>query len=126
TIEHLDGWLAALAPPGEQLPDSSSPAYRAMLPRLEAQIPALVQEMIAAGTWNCPTLIVVDRVAALGDLPAARKRARWLDLVPPRTVAMWDPAADPRYRTKTAEDFATTRMVAALRGKIAAALVEAN
>ncbi len=128
TIEHLDGWLPALMPPGVELPtDSSSPAYRAALAQLdEARIPALVQETIAAGTWNCPTLVVLDRNAALDDLPAARERARWLRYVSPAVRFMWNPRLDFRSRKRTAEGYAAMRKANAIRGKIAAALANAG
>lgn len=127
TIEHLDGWLIALLPDAARPAGAAPPGLRELLPRIdEARIPALVQQTIAAGAWNCPTLIVLDRMAALEDLPAARARARWLPYVSPFVTARWDPKADFRLRSKTAEDFAAMRKANIVRGKIAAALVAAG
>src|SRR6185503_10042304 len=94
TIEHLDGWLIALLPPELKLPEGAGfwAAFRDAMPKLdEAKLPALVKQAIAAGTWNCPTLIVLDRIAHLDDVAAVRAHARWLDKVGPAIVAMWDP-----------------------------------
>jgi hypothetical protein len=128
TIEHLDGWIPALVPEASRPPPGPTPPdLRVLLPLVdEARIPALVQQTIAAGTWSCPTLVVLDRLAGLDDLDAARKRARWLPYVSPTVVTMWDPKADFRMREKTAEDYAAMRKGNALRGEIAAQLFAAG
>ena len=41
----------------------------------ESRIPALVQQTIAAGTWNCPTLQIFDQLAG-GDQGVVRNRQR--------------------------------------------------
>jgi imidazolonepropionase-like amidohydrolase len=125
TIEHLDGWLPALVPEAARPPAGAAPPeLRELLPLVdESRIPDLVKATIAAGTWNCPTLVVLDRMAALEDVEAARKRARWLPYVAPAFVAQWNPKSDFRLRTKTAEDFAAMRKANAVRGRIAAALI---
>jgi imidazolonepropionase-like amidohydrolase len=129
SIEHLDGWLLALVPDGVSLPDDGSMQnkLRAALPRLdESRLPGLIKQTIAAGTWNCPTLVVLDRLAGLDDPDAVRRRAKWLGMVAPATVAAWDPKLDFRLRAFTAEDFATMREANVRRARILAALATAG
>ncbi len=124
SIEHLDGWLAALVPPGAPLPpiDATEAWTRAVLSRLDpARLPGLIERTIAAGTWNCPTLIVYDRIAGLDNVAALKQRVKWLDKVPAAVRARWTPP--PSYTT---QDFATVRAAHAQLAKILAALVAAN
>jgi imidazolonepropionase-like amidohydrolase len=129
SIEHLDGWLLALVPDGVKLPEDGSMTrkLRAVLPRLdESRLPGLIARTIAAGTWNCPTLVVLDRMAGLDEPDAVKRRAKWLGMVAPATVAAWDPKLDFRLRSFTAEDFATMREANVRRARILAALAAAN
>jgi imidazolonepropionase-like amidohydrolase len=127
SIEHLDGYLAALVPPGPPMPSDDD--YQAWLRAVQARIdlsllPGLIARTIAAGTWNCPTLIVWDRWPELYDATAIEQRVKWLSLVPPATRARWVH----RYATRhaSAEDTAAVRGNLTLLGKIAAALAAAN
>jgi hypothetical protein len=89
SIEHLDGWLLALVPDGVKLPEDGSMTrkLRAVLPRLdESRLPGLIAKTIAAGTWNCPTLVVLDRMGGLDEPDAVKRRAKWLGMVAPATV----------------------------------------
>jgi imidazolonepropionase-like amidohydrolase len=127
SIEHLDGYLAALVPPGTAMPsdDDYQPWLRAVQARIDlALLPGLIARTIAAGTWNCPTLIVYDRWPELYDATAIQQRVKWLSLVPAATRARWVH----RYATRhaSAEDVAAVRTNLALLGKIAAALAAAN
>jgi len=127
TIEHLDGYLLAMVPDGVALPEPRPAKLRATLANLDrSRLPYWVAKTVAAGTWNCPTLIVYDRLGALDDLPALRKRVAWLDKLPPALIAAWDPKRDFRMQSYTAEDFATLRAASAERTKILAALVAAS
>ena len=123
SIEHLDGYLAALVPDGIPLPDNRLARLRAVLAKLDiARLPGVVSRTIAAGTWNCPTLVVLDRFGALDDIAALRKRVAWLDKLPPAIVDAWDPKQDFRLRSYTADDFATLRAGNVQRARILAAL----
>lgn len=96
SLEHLDGYLAALVPPGTALPGADDPAWmRAVLAaRDRTRLPALIQRTLAAGTWNCPTLVVYDRALAL---QGAEELARlpWLELMPAARRARWRQATQP-------------------------------
>ncbi|MDQ3341445.1 MAG: amidohydrolase family protein [Myxococcota bacterium] len=120
SIEHLDGWFLALAPGEERKPRESVPAMlRRLLPKVdEARIPALAEQMKKAGTYNCATLIVLARMAALDDLPAVEKQVKWLPLVSEQVRTMWNPKNDFRLSKSTPEDFATMRASNEVRAKI--------
>jgi hypothetical protein len=127
TIEHLDGYLIAQVPDGVTLPDDRRAKLRATLAHLDpSRLPGLVTRTLAAGTWNCPTLIVYERIGALDDLPALRKRVAWLDKLPPAMVDAWDPKQDFRLQSYTADDFAAIRAANAQRAKVLAALAAAG
>jgi amidohydrolase family protein len=129
TVEHLDGWLFAMVADGVTIPDDPSSArkLRAVLPRLDdKKLPGLIAQTIAAGTWNCPTLVVYDRLGGLDEPDAVKQRVTWLDMVAPLTISMWDPKQDFRLKALTAEDYATLRAANVRRARIAAALVAAN
>lgn len=127
SIEHLDGWLLALVPDGVPLPEGMQAKLRAALPRLdESRLPGLIAQTIEVGTWNCPTLIVLDRIAALEDLAEVKSRLKWLDKVAPAVVQQWDPKQDFRFKAFTADDFAAMREANRWRAKILAALAAAN
>jgi hypothetical protein len=126
SVEHLDGWLLALVPHGVHLPapDSAEARTRAVLSSLDlSRLPALIERTIAAGTWNCPTLVVYDRIARLDDVATLRRRVKWIDKVPAAVLARWTRDLLSGY---TAEDFATLREVNAQQARIVAALVAAN
>jgi len=129
SVEHLDGWLLALVRDGVTLPEAGGmqAKLRVALPQLdEAKLPGLIAQTIAAGTWNCPTLVVLDRIAGLDDLAAVKQRVKWLDKLPPAIVAQWDPKQDFRFKALTAEDFATMRAANVWRAKILTRLSAAN
>jgi imidazolonepropionase-like amidohydrolase len=129
SIEHLDGWLLAMVPEGVTLPREGGQhtKLRGLMSKLDAsKLPGLIAQTIAAGTWNCPSLIVYERFGALEDLPGLKQRAKWLAMVPPAVVAQWDPKQDFRTQGLTAETFATLREANAWRGKVLAALSAAD
>jgi len=127
SVEHLDGYLPALVPSGVSLPpvDATQTWMRAVLASLDpARLPGLIDQTIAAGTWNCPTLIAFDRTPELHDAAALERRVRWLELIPTAVRAQW--ARDFAVQAYTAEDSATIRQANAQRARIVAALVAAN
>jgi hypothetical protein len=106
SIEHLDGYQVALVRDGATLPAGSPRAHmhEVVAARDDRKLPALVAQTIAAGTWNCPTLVAYDRYSALDDIAHLTPRVAWLDLVPKKIVHGWIP--DPPY---TAADIDPTR-----------------
>jgi imidazolonepropionase-like amidohydrolase len=129
TIEHLDGYLLAMVADGVTIPDDANATRKlaAVLPKLDdKKLPGLIAQTIAAGTWNCPTLVVYDRLGGLDAPDGVKQRVKWVDMVSALTLAAWDPKQDFRLRALTAEDYATLRQANARRARIAAALVAAD
>jgi hypothetical protein len=88
TIEHLDGYLPFK---GEPHVDK-----------------ATIDATVAAGAWNCPTLIVMERFGHLDD-PPSLANITGLELVTPMVRTQWDPKNDFRLAKWTPERFAQTR-----------------
>lgn len=127
TIEHLDGYLVAQVPDGVKLPDDRRARLHATLAHLDrSRLAGAVARTVAAGTWNCPTLVVYDRLGALDDLPALRRRVAWLDKLPSALVDAWDPKQDFRLQSYTAADFAAIRTASTERARVLAALAAAG
>jgi imidazolonepropionase-like amidohydrolase len=127
SIEHLDGWMYAMAG------DAAFPRQRALpstihaaLSQLDrARLPPLIEQAIAAGAWTCPTLTVGDRIASLDDRPALKRRVVWLDKVAPEIRQRWD-ASDFRFRRYTERDYRTLRTAELVHAKIVRALAASN
>jgi hypothetical protein len=127
SVEHLFGYLEALVPPGAPLPspDDTQPWTRALLSRIDpARLPGLIRRTIAAGTWNCPTLIVYQQTPELHDVADLEGHMAWLSLIPAAARARW--AHDFKIVRFTAEDSATLRKLNAQLARVLAALVAAN
>ena len=60
----------------------------------------------AAGTWNCPTLVVMDRISHLDQADKTRPELKY---VSKGALAQWDPAKDFRFKDWVAEDFQVAR-----------------
>jgi imidazolonepropionase-like amidohydrolase len=58
TIDHLDGYIEALARPGA--PASESFGINLLAHVDESRLPALVAQTKAAGTWNVPTQVLLE------------------------------------------------------------------
>jgi imidazolonepropionase-like amidohydrolase len=124
SIEHLDGYLAALVPPDVVLPpvDDSEARDRAVLAKLDlSRLPGLVDRTVAAGTWNCPTLVAFDRIGNLDHVEALRASEPWLDKLPAAMTVRWT-----SVQGFSAEDYATIRASNVQLAKVLAALVAAN
>jgi imidazolonepropionase-like amidohydrolase len=127
SVEHLDGWIVALVPDGVKLPEDRKAMMREAVAKADdARLPGLIAQTIAAGTWNCPTLVVLERIAALEDIDALKQRVKWLDMTPASVVAGWEPKRDFRLKSFTAEDYARIRAENVHLAKILQALAAAN
>ena len=70
---------------------------------------ALFAEFLKNGTWQCPTLTVLQAESRLDD-PQFTSDGR-LKYVPLRLRRSWDPRNDFRFKTMTAADFAVARQL---------------
>jgi imidazolonepropionase-like amidohydrolase len=90
-IEHLDGYLAALLPPGDTA-QVEQVEFGAALERMDpARLPALAEATKQAGIYNSPTLALFEVVASDGEVPELRTR-RELRFVPVTAVDAWTKA----------------------------------
>ncbi len=91
TLEHLDGFETCLAGPDPQGADGGSgfgSLLRAWGRADLALLPALAGEAQAAGSFQCPTLVVLQKVLGPDDLERELARPE-LRCVPPMMLGMW-------------------------------------
>jgi len=128
SIEHLTGYLAAAQRTGSPAMGVTNwnERRRVMLANLdESKLPELARMSRDAGVWNCVTLIVSQRIAAL-DRADSLKKLPGVKYVAPEMVAMWDPSKDFRLKGTTAADFAAMREVSAFQMRMTRALRDAG
>jgi imidazolonepropionase-like amidohydrolase len=90
-LEHLDGYLAALLPPGDKA-QVEQVEFGDALSRMDlARLPALAEATKRAGIFNSPTLALFEVVASDGEVPALRTR-RELRYVSSTAVDAWTQA----------------------------------
>jgi imidazolonepropionase-like amidohydrolase len=87
-IEHLDGYLAALLPPGDKA-EVGQVEFGDALSRMDlARLPALAEATKHAGIFNSPTMALFEVVASDGQVPELRTR-RELRYVSSGAVDAW-------------------------------------
>lgn len=76
TIEHLDGYFAALLPAGSHGSGGYGGFFDVMLAKeLDVdQIPAIAAATAAAGTWNVPTQVLIEQL--IDDTPVTELKRR--------------------------------------------------
>jgi imidazolonepropionase-like amidohydrolase len=117
SVEHVDGWFRALSTSEAPSNGSYWKTLAATIAKVdETRIPALAEVMKKAGTYNCPTLIVTARMAALEN--PASIQPKWLDLIAPEVRATWDPKQDFRLASADADDYKAMRAANVVRDKI--------
>jgi len=108
SIEHLDGYAAYAE--RDDSPIKSAKDYKTRMAAYKYSDAAKLAEAVArtkaAGTWNCPTLVVRDRIANLDRPDRTRPEYRF---VPPSHIEHWDPKQDFRFQNSTADDFVIAR-----------------
>ncbi|MCP3139852.1 amidohydrolase family protein [Pyxidicoccus xibeiensis] len=97
-LEHLDGWLAALLPPGDVAKVDQLDFSDALQRMDPARIPALAQATKKAGVWSSPTLDLFELLASADRLDTLRARPE-LRYAPPAAVEAWTKAlSDPELK----------------------------
>jgi imidazolonepropionase-like amidohydrolase len=97
TIEHLDGYLPFRGPA-----------------RID---PAVVAATAKSRTWNCPTLVVTERMGRLDNL-ASLDNTAGLQYVAPAIRNQWDPRHDFRLQSWTPQMFEAARARNVTAGKL--------
>ncbi|WP_164019848.1 amidohydrolase family protein [Pyxidicoccus trucidator] len=94
-LEHLDGWLAALLPPGDPAVVDQLDFTDALERMDAARIPALAEATRKAGVWSSPTLELFELLSSADQLDMLRARPE-LRYAPPAAVEAWTKAlSDP-------------------------------
>jgi len=97
TIEHLGGFAEAAQRAGSPFRTidftTESRAWREID---EARLAALAKEVRAAGTWNCPTLVVMQKWTQ-GEAARALLARPEMRFVSPAMRAHWDPESPQNY-----------------------------
>lgn len=123
SIEHLSGTVEHLHTDGPDL--RGIEGWFKFHELDDAAMAELAGRVRDAGTWSCPTLVVMDRIVP------ADEAARFVDephmrYVAPATQAMWDPSKDFRFRSWTDEHYAGLRAGDAARRRFVGALQDAG
>ena len=91
SIEHLDGYQLAMVRDGGTVPKDPRRHMQDVIAQVDyRKLPGLIQQTLAAGTWNCPTLVAADRYASLGDPEALKRRVAWIGTARPEDVRSWN------------------------------------
>lgn len=92
-VEHLDGSLAALLPPGDPAAATFGQVdFSDALSRIDtARIPALAKATREAGVFSSPTLALFELISGQPELPTLRAMPE-LRYAPPAAVAQWEKA----------------------------------
>lgn len=128
SIEHLSGYLMATQAHHSPVLGKSEfgPNTRVAIAHVdEAKLPEVARRSKAAGVWNCVTLIVTKRFAALDDHEALL-RLPAVKYLSPTQLATWDPKKNARAQNMTAEDFAAERARHAFNERMTRALRDAG
>ena len=87
-LEHLDGWLSALLPPGDPAVVDQLDFTDALERMDAARIPALAEATRKAGVWSSPTLELFELLSSADQLDTLRARPE-LRYVPAAAVEAW-------------------------------------
>lgn len=129
SIEHLEGYLPALLRTGATFPQTQS-VIEAMTFLAEnadeSKLAGLAATTAQSAVWNCPTLVVWERLGRLSDPEKVMKETRWAEYVSSQMRAYWNPKADFRLKDLTDDDYVHFRKVVAIDGRIVAAIHQAG
>jgi imidazolonepropionase-like amidohydrolase len=93
-IEHLDGYLAALLPPGsDEAATANQWGQVPPAPVLEAvdmdRLPSLARQVAASGAWNGPTLALFEKLADTETSTETLRTAPEMRWVPTAALDQW-------------------------------------
>lgn len=129
SIEHLEGYLPAIQADGAR-PPRDQPWIKQIgflvAHADESKIDAVARETAQSTVWNCPTIVVMQRMGRMDDPDRLARETRWIEYVHPIMRARWDPKADFRLKNLSAEEFARFRELTAINGKILTAILGAG
>jgi len=95
TIDHLDGYIAALLPANSDPSGGYGGFFDVMLAdqAIEERIAAIAEQTAAAGTWNVPTESLFEHLVGEVSVAELRNRAE-MRFMPRSTVDQWSQAKE--------------------------------
>ena len=90
TIDHLDGYMAALMPANADSSGGYGGFFGVLLVDqiIESQIPDIAAKTAASGTWNVPTQALIEHLVS-DVTPTELANRPEMRYMPPETVARW-------------------------------------
>ena len=98
SIEHLTGYMNALR---------ITPGTSGVID--QEKIPELAKKTQKAGVWNCPTLVVQQRLTDAGENFDKLIQQPEIRYVAPSRLSMWNPSRSARFQAMNQEDFESAR-----------------
>ncbi len=88
SIDHLDGYVEAMVPPGANVPESQMFGVNLGERLDQSLLPELVKATREAGVWNVPTQTLLENLAPSVSLEALARRPE-MRYMSPETLADW-------------------------------------
>ncbi|HZW56009.1 MAG TPA: amidohydrolase family protein [Nitrososphaerales archaeon] len=116
SIEHLTGYIDAIQ--AEDSPVKNKFDFESSRKAIdyaeERKIPEVVSATKNSATWNCVTLVVMQKFVSTDDAKILLQDQR-MRFVPPNILASWDPSKDFRLKEYTVKDFERLAKANAMR-----------
>lgn len=121
TVDHFDDFVSVLVPEGAASGPGGFFGVHHADAVDEARIPALVEQVRAAGVWNVPTESLMHQVLLASPTTEALLARPEMAYVPPQMRAQWAQARD-GMQAQPAYDAARAQRFVAMRGRLIRAL----
>jgi imidazolonepropionase-like amidohydrolase len=122
SIEHTDGYIAAMQRDASPYARTPGAAWQ-MVQYIElSKLPALIEATRAAGTWNCPTIVVAKRTFVPPERVSVQRSEPEMRYISAALMRMWDPKEDFRIKNMKAEEFEGRRREGELTVEVTRAL----
>ncbi len=127
SIEHLQGYIEALQDDGSPVRGKFDQASRRAAVDFvdRKKIPKIIAATLAAGSWNCVTLVVLKKFVSAEDGRRLLDDPR-MRFAPPDWLASWDPTKDFRLKDLGPSDFVKLRKADELRASLTRELHKAG
>jgi imidazolonepropionase-like amidohydrolase len=109
SIEHTTGYIAAMQ--SDASPYAKKPGSETLMVEYVdmTKLPALAEATRSAGTWNCPTIVVLKRTFVSPERLAVQRSEPEMKYISAATMRFWDPKEDFRIKDMKADDFERRR-----------------
>jgi imidazolonepropionase-like amidohydrolase len=117
SIEHLTAYIVKL---------KEGPLwdfYKGNVP--DSKLRELAYETRSAGVWNCPTLVVQEKLASAKEYDEWKKRPEW-NLIAPLRLKLWEPSREGRLTAMSEKDFAAAKQGIEILKRMTKALAQSG